>query len=154
MNTKTLNFPEYLILKPYMKYLVFRPKYYGGIYRLLKKMNKGFLPPNSPAINVDLNCKLSNMKGPKTIFAFRTHTHKHGTVVSGYLYRNGRIREFARHDPQEPQMFYPMEKELAIVNGDYLTARCTYNTTAEGRMVFFGTFGRFHINQENKKENK
>ena len=90
------------------------------------------------------------MRGTKTIFAFATHTHKYGTVVLGYLYRNGQIKEFARHDPQGPQMFYPMKKELAIVNGDYIAARCTYNTTAERRMIFFGAFEKFHNNKKIK----
>ena len=96
------------------------------------------LPARSSAIHVDANCKLSELKVPKTLFAFRTHTHKHGTAVTGYLYRNNQLIEIARHDPQEPQMFYPMKKELAVDNGDYLAARCTFNTTAESRTVYFG----------------
>ena len=96
------------------------------------------LPAHSPVINADVNCKLSDMRAPKTLFAFRTHTHSHGTVVTGYLFRNNRIKEIARHDPQEPQMFYPMSKEIAVNNGDYIAARCTFNTTEEDRMVFFG----------------
>ena len=96
------------------------------------------LPAHTPTIHVDMNCKLKDMRVPKTLFAFRTHTHKHGTVVTGYLYRNNKIREIARHDPQEPQMFYPMTKEEVVDNGDYLVARCTFNTTAESRTVHFG----------------
>ena len=116
--------------------IYFRPRYYGGIYLMFGwKMG---LPAHTPTIHVDMNCKLRDMRVPKTLFAFRTHTHKHGTVVTGYLYRNNKVREIARHDPQEPQMFYPMKKEEAVDNGDYLAARCTFNTTTESRTVHFG----------------
>lgn len=76
------------------------------------------------------------------LFAFRTHTHKHGTVVTGYLYRGNKLREIARHDPQEPQMFYPMKTEVTADNGDFLAARCTFNTTMEDRPVYMGMFNR------------
>ena len=74
------------------------------------------------------------------LFAFRTHTHKHGTVVTGYLYRYNKLQEIARHDPQEPQMFYPMKTEVKVNNGDFLAARCTFNTTMENRPVYIGKF--------------
>ena len=76
------------------------------------------------------------------LFAYRTHTHKHGTVVTGYLYREQNIQEIARHDPQEPQMFYPMEKEVVVDNGDILAARCTFNTTLENKPVYIGIWNK------------
>ena len=72
------------------------------------------------------------------LFAFRTHTHKHGVVVTGYLKRGENLKEIARHNPQDPQMFYPMGTEVAVQNGDILAARCTMNTTSEDYPVYIG----------------
>ncbi|KAI2808094.1 hypothetical protein BLOT_006036 [Blomia tropicalis] len=63
-------------------------------------------------------------------FAFRTHTHKLGLVVSGYLI-DGNTEKWeliGKGDPQKPQMFYPINKSLKINQGDWVAARCTmYN---------------------------
>lgn len=63
-------------------------------------------------------------------FAFRTHTHALGRVVSAYkIDKKGKWRLIGKHNPQEPQMFYPVEdKDITIEKGDTLAARCTmYN---------------------------
>ena len=63
-------------------------------------------------------------------FAFRTHTHKHGRVVSGYRVRGDKWTEIGRGNPRRPQMFYGLTgpKDVVIRNGDSLAARCTmYN---------------------------
>lgn len=63
-------------------------------------------------------------------FAFRTHTHKHGRVVSGYRVRDGAWTEVGRGNPRRPQMFYDLTgpKTTSIRDGDWLAARCTmYN---------------------------
>ena len=77
------------------------------------------------------------------LFAYRTHTHKHGTVVTGYMYNGSKLKEIARHDPQEPQMFYPMENQVTVDNGEFIAARCTFNTTMENRPVYIGMFRKF-----------
>jgi len=63
-------------------------------------------------------------------FAYRTHTHSLGKVVSGYKVRedeNG-IQHWTllgKRDPLTPQMFYPVENKDPIIFGDVLAARCT-----------------------------
>lgn len=60
-------------------------------------------------------------------FAYRTHTHKFGQLVSGY--RIDRDTEqwelIGKGDPQKPQMFYPTKKALTVKQGDWVAARCT-----------------------------
>ena len=112
--------------------------YYGGIYIFLA--GNARLPPQMPKIHTDINCELSNNPSPMTLFAFRTHAHKHGTVITGYKVRDGKISEIARGDPQKPQMFYPMKNFVEVENGDYIHARCTYNTTMEDRIIRIGNF--------------
>lgn len=83
-------------------------------------------------------------------FAFRTHAHKlgkintlndnkkgtylnAGLVNSGYRVRgeddNQEWTEIGRRSPQLPQMFYPVQHDIAIKQGDYVAAACTmFNT--------------------------
>jgi peptidylglycine monooxygenase len=63
-------------------------------------------------------------------FAYRTHTHSLGRVVSGYRVRKGRNGKdswtlIGKKNPMRPQMFYPVENEMTIIKGDTLAARCT-----------------------------
>lgn len=59
-------------------------------------------------------------------FAFRTHAHTHGRVVSGYRVRDGVWTEIGRKSPQLPQMFYNVTNpEVSVKQGDILAARCT-----------------------------
>ncbi|XP_046357220.1 probable peptidylglycine alpha-hydroxylating monooxygenase 1 isoform X1 [Haliotis rufescens] len=59
-------------------------------------------------------------------FAFRTHTHTLGRVVSGYRIRDGKWTEIGRMNPQKPQMFYNVTTpNLTVKPGDILAARCT-----------------------------
>jgi len=63
-------------------------------------------------------------------FAFRTHTHALGRVVSGYkVSRNGDGLDdwtiIGKKDPQLPQMFYPVPKNMTLTKGDTIAARCT-----------------------------
>lgn len=73
-------------------------------------------------------------------FAFRTHTHKLGKAVTGYIVRNGRWMNIGKHDPLKPQMFYPANKGIKIKKGDILAARCTmYNF--RDRITYVGSTG-------------
>jgi peptidylglycine monooxygenase len=62
-------------------------------------------------------------------FAFRTHTHKLGLAVAGYrITPDGKWDLVGKHNPQKPQMFYPVEgKDMTISEGDVMAARCTMN---------------------------
>uniref|UniRef100_A0A671NY08 Peptidyl-glycine alpha-amidating monooxygenase B-like n=1 Tax=Sinocyclocheilus anshuiensis TaxID=1608454 RepID=A0A671NY08_9TELE len=64
-------------------------------------------------------------------FAFRTHTHSLGKVVSGYRVRNGQWTQIGRQSPLLPQAFYPVTNTIDVRNGDILAARCVF--TGEGR---------------------
>lgn len=60
-------------------------------------------------------------------FAFRTHTHSLGQVVSGWKVSNGQDWSLiGKKSPKEPQMFYPIpDAGLTFTKGDILAARCT-----------------------------
>jgi len=52
--------------------------------------------------------------------------------------------EIARGDPQKPQTFYMMSDIQEVQNGDYLSARCTYNTTMKDKTTNIGTVHNAH----------
>lgn len=71
-------------------------------------------------------------------FAYRTHTHSLGKVVSGYKVRGGdKWTLLGKRDPLTPQMFYPVNDTTPIVKGDVLAARCTMESTRD-RITYVG----------------
>uniref|UniRef100_A0A8C1H1J2 Peptidylglycine alpha-amidating monooxygenase n=1 Tax=Cyprinus carpio carpio TaxID=630221 RepID=A0A8C1H1J2_CYPCA len=79
--------------------------------------------------NADIACTYTS--SPMYPFAFRTHTHSLGKVVSGYRVRNGQWTQIGRQSPLLPQAFYPVANTIDVRNGDILAARCVF--TGEGR---------------------
>jgi len=74
-------------------------------------------------------------------FAFRTHTHTHGKVVSGYVIQDGKWTLLGKKSPQLPQMFYPIaDSGLTIKQGDIVAARCTM-VNDEDRDIYIGSTG-------------
>jgi len=74
-------------------------------------------------------------------FAFRTHTHKIGEVVSGYAVQNGKWKLIGKRNPQDPQMFYPVNNtNLVLRKNDILAARCTM-TNKSDREISIGSRG-------------
>ncbi|KAM9735351.1 peptidyl-glycine alpha-amidating monooxygenase B isoform 2-T2 [Menidia menidia] len=99
----------------------------AGIY-LLMSVDTVILP-GKRVTNADVACDYSSY--PIYPFAFRTHTHRLGKVVSGYRIRNGKWSLIGRQSPQLPQAFYPSKEELDVQYGDTIAARCVF--TGEGR---------------------
>uniref|UniRef100_A0AAY4BXZ4 Peptidylglycine alpha-amidating monooxygenase n=1 Tax=Denticeps clupeoides TaxID=299321 RepID=A0AAY4BXZ4_9TELE len=87
------------------------------------------IPPGKRVTNADIACSYSSY--PMHPFAFRTHTHRLGQVVSGYRVRNGKWTLIGRQSPQLPQAFYTASNFVTVENGDMLAARCVF--TGEGR---------------------
>ncbi|XP_078070845.1 peptidyl-glycine alpha-amidating monooxygenase B isoform X2 [Mustelus asterias] len=99
----------------------------AGIYLLLSEDT--VIPPGEKVVNADIACLYKQT----TIhpFAFRTHTHQLGQVVSGYRVRDGKWTLIGRQSPQLPQAFYQMDNSVDIKYGDTITARCVF--TGKGR---------------------
>ncbi|CAB3240256.1 unnamed protein product [Arctia plantaginis] len=66
-------------------------------------------------------------------FAFRTHTHALGKLVTGYVVRQDQSGDvwtlLGKKNPQLPQMFYPVLDTKPIRRDDVLAARCIMNNT-------------------------
>ncbi|XP_061732807.1 peptidyl-glycine alpha-amidating monooxygenase isoform X2 [Nerophis ophidion] len=99
----------------------------AGIFLLMSK--DAVILPGKRVTNADVACDYSSY--PIYPFAFRTHTHGLGKVVSGYRIRNGEWSLIGRQSPQLPQAFYPSNRDVDVKYGDILAARCMF--TGEGR---------------------
>uniref|UniRef100_A0A3Q4BBV5 Copper type II ascorbate-dependent monooxygenase C-terminal domain-containing protein n=1 Tax=Mola mola TaxID=94237 RepID=A0A3Q4BBV5_MOLML len=104
-----------------------RQPFIAGIY-LLMSVDTVILP-GKRVTNADVACDYTSY--PIYPFAFRTHTHRLGKVVSGYRIRDGKWTQIGRQSPQLPQAFYPTNKDVNVKYGDTIAARCMF--TGEGR---------------------
>ncbi|KAM3874340.1 peptidyl-glycine alpha-amidating monooxygenase B [Diretmus argenteus] len=98
----------------------------AGIYLLMSVDT--VIPPGRRVTNSDIACDYTSY--PIYPFAFRTHTHRLGKVVSGYRVRDGKWTLIGRQSPQLPQAFYAAGK-VDVKYGDTIAARCVF--TGEGR---------------------
>lgn len=94
----------------------------------------GYIPPKKTE-HMETVC---DIRENKTIhpFAYRTHTHSLGRVVSGYRVRVDDQGEdhwtlLGKRDPLTPQMFYPVENHEPIRYKDRMAARCTMESNRE-----------------------
>ncbi|XP_017552812.2 peptidyl-glycine alpha-amidating monooxygenase B isoform X1 [Pygocentrus nattereri] len=101
--------------------------YIAGMYLMMSVDT--VIPPGNAVTNADIACTYQSY--PIHPFAFRTHTHRLGKVVSGYRVRNGQWTLIGRQSPQLPQAFYPASNDVEVKYGDILAARCVF--TGEGR---------------------
>lgn len=115
-----------------------KPKYSAGIY--LFETNQFVLPPKSIGIHVDISCMYD--ASPILPFAFRTHAHDHGRVISAYRIRDGKWSLIGIGSPQRAQAFYPVSKKNyhVIKRGDRLAARCTFDNQNSSEVVRPGEY--------------
>jgi len=94
----------------------------AGVYVL---ETGGMIPAKSTSY-MEAACKL-NTKLKIHPFAFRTHTHALGRVVSGWKVSEHMEWDLVgKKDPQLPQMFYPTrDPYMTMTGGDTIAARCT-----------------------------
>jgi len=94
----------------------------AGVYVL---ETGGMIPPKTTSY-MEAACKL-NTKLKIHPFAFRTHTHALGRVVSGWKVSEHMEWDLiGKKDPQLPQMFYPIaDPRMTLTGGDTVAARCT-----------------------------
>lgn len=95
----------------------------------------GMIPPMKTE-HMETACKITENKKIYP-FAYRTHTHSLGKVVSGYRVRDNQWVQLGKRDPLTPQMFYPVNDTSPILQGDILAARCTMEST-RNRITYIG----------------
>ncbi|XP_061118264.1 peptidyl-glycine alpha-amidating monooxygenase B isoform X2 [Conger conger] len=94
------------------------------------------IPPGKKVTNADIACSYQSY--PMYAFAFRTHTHSLGQVVSGYRVRDDRWTLIGRQSPQLPQAFYPASSPVEVRYGDKLAARCVFSGEGKTSTTYIG----------------
>lgn len=115
-----------------------RQRYITGIHLLLA--DSAEIPPHKKKFHVDVNCRFES-SFPIHPFAFRVHTHKLGTVVTGYKFslQNNSWTFLSKGNPQWPQAFYPLNHINSVTSSDVLAARCTYDSSRMNKSVLIGS---------------
>ncbi|ERL94776.1 peptidylglycine alpha-hydroxylating monooxygenase [Dendroctonus ponderosae] len=121
-------------------FLVYTERPQSKLAAVLLLAAGGRIPPKE-ITKMDVECKIYEDKVIYP-FAYRTHTHSLGRVVSGYrVTRENGIDHWhllGKRDPMTPQMFYPVFDETPILPGDKIAARCTMDSTSRDRFTEVG----------------
>ncbi|ESO86676.1 hypothetical protein LOTGIDRAFT_128636, partial [Lottia gigantea] len=113
-------------------------KYVAGIFLMMSYSIT--IPPHKSVVHADVSCKY-NGKTEIHPFAYRTHAHELGTVITGYQY-NKTYYMIGKGNPQWPQAFYPVTEKITVKPGDNMLARCTYNSTQRDTPTYIGPTGK------------
>ncbi|KAK0055292.1 alpha-amidating enzyme precursor 1 [Biomphalaria pfeifferi] len=127
--------PDHSGLKIYTTFQ--KPQFVAGIFLLASNWFE--IPPQVSSYPVDISCTFQKEKSIFP-FAYRTHAHGLGKVITGYQY-NGTYHEIGKGNPQWPQAFYPVKEIIEVKPGDALAARCTYDSTSMDHSVGVGSTG-------------
>lgn len=71
-------------------------------------------------------------------FAFRTHTHAMGRLVSAFFKHDGHWTKIGKRNPQWPQLFEGIPSKLMIGSGDQMSASCRFDSMDKNRTVNMG----------------
>ncbi|KAF7640047.1 hypothetical protein Mgra_00000490 [Meloidogyne graminicola] len=97
-----------------------KPRYIAGVYLFVSGMT---ILPGHSAFYTNISCNY-NSDTKLYPFAFRTHTHDMGRVVSAYV-KKAKINKWiqiGKRNPLWPQLFQLRDTSLVIENGDFLAA--------------------------------
>ncbi|XP_064165522.1 peptidyl-glycine alpha-amidating monooxygenase B isoform X1 [Anguilla rostrata] len=94
------------------------------------------IPPGKKVTNADIACTYRSY--PMYAFAFRTHTHRLGQVVSGYRVRDGKWTLIGRQSPQLPQVIFYLRSRLEVRYADKLAARCVFTGEGKSSATYIG----------------
>ncbi|MGH0160950.1 UNVERIFIED_CONTAM: hypothetical protein FKN15_067367 [Acipenser sinensis] len=104
----------------------------AGMYLLMSVDT--VIPPGKKVVNADIACMYR--KYPIYPFAFRTHTHRLGKVVSGYRVRDGKWTLIGRQSPQLPQasqvLSFEIRCDIVVLQETLLKVYSTKTPTANG----------------------
>ncbi|VDK48630.1 unnamed protein product [Anisakis simplex] len=71
-------------------------------------------------------------------FAFRTHTHGMGRVVSAFYKHDGQWTMIGKRNPQWPQLFQMINTNLTISPRDLMAATCVFDSSQQKKVVQMG----------------
>lgn len=114
-------------------------KFSGGV--LLLGSGGAIRPNRGPGDleTLDVMCPPDKIPRQHAIvpFAFRTHAHSYGVLISGFQVKTNPWSQqttwtmIGRMSPKMEQTFYPCKKDIVIEPTDNLFARCTYTNPTD-----------------------
>uniref|UniRef100_A0A915LS27 Peptidylglycine monooxygenase n=1 Tax=Meloidogyne javanica TaxID=6303 RepID=A0A915LS27_MELJA len=116
-----------------------KPQYLAGVYLFVSGMP---IQPGHSAFYTNVSCSY-NSDTKLYPFAFRTHTHEMGRLVSAYVKKSKTKNwlQIGKRNPLWPQLFQLRETPLVIENGDFLAAICRYDSSDKTEEVPMGSMG-------------
>ncbi|KAI6203041.1 putative peptidyl-glycine alpha-amidating monooxygenase T19B4.1 [Aphelenchoides besseyi] len=98
------------------------------------------IPPRLEAAYNNMSCVYTG-EADLHPFAFRTHTHAMGRVVSAYFKHEDKWEQIGKRNPQWPQLFQSSPEGLVIRKGDFLAAACRFDSHDKDDYVPMGSMG-------------
>uniref|UniRef100_A0A1I7S7E0 Peptidylglycine monooxygenase n=2 Tax=Bursaphelenchus xylophilus TaxID=6326 RepID=A0A1I7S7E0_BURXY len=98
------------------------------------------IPPRRDVALNNISCTYDG-DAELTPFAFRTHTHQMGRVVSAYFKRSGQWTQIGKRNPQWPQLFQKIDKKIVIKKGDFMAATCRFDSHDKAEFTPMGSMG-------------
>uniref|UniRef100_A0A183CLC9 peptidylglycine monooxygenase n=1 Tax=Globodera pallida TaxID=36090 RepID=A0A183CLC9_GLOPA len=117
-----------------------KSRFLAGVYLFLSGDS---ILPGHAAFFTNMSCTY-NSDTKLYPFAFRTHTHQMGRVVSAYVKKSdGEWYQIGKRNPQWPQLFQPRENpgKLVISKGDFMAGTCRYDSSDKHEIVPMGSMG-------------
>ncbi|PIO55393.1 copper type II ascorbate-dependent monooxygenase domain protein, partial [Teladorsagia circumcincta] len=95
------------------------------------------IPPGRSQVQINVSCEY-NQPTEMHPFAFRTHTHGMGRVVSAYYKHEGQWSKIGVRNPQWPQLFEMITTNPVIRKGDLMAATCRFDSHDKTKPVAMG----------------
>ncbi|KAH7728406.1 Protein PAMN-1 [Aphelenchoides avenae] len=114
-----------------------RPKYVATVYLFVSGEP---IPPRTEAFITNVSCTYDGEVDLHP-FAFRTHTHQMGRVVSAYVKHDEKWTQIGKRNPQWPQLFQPSPPSVVIRKGDFMAAMCRFDSHDKDETVPMGSMG-------------
>uniref|UniRef100_A0A7E4W9E0 Peptidylglycine monooxygenase n=1 Tax=Panagrellus redivivus TaxID=6233 RepID=A0A7E4W9E0_PANRE len=114
-----------------------KPKYVAQVYLFVSG------EPIPPGLDASYNNMSCFYRGDPVLhpFAFRTHTHAMGRVVSAFVKSGDEWTQIGKRNPQWPQLFQKIEKPLEIKKNDFMSAICRFDSHDKTEAVPMGSMG-------------
>ncbi|XGW21085.1 hypothetical protein V3C99_004221 [Haemonchus contortus] len=98
------------------------------------------IPPGKSQVQINMSCEYGGNTELHP-FAFRTHTHAMGRVVSAYYKHEGVWTKIGARNPQWPQLFEMIPTNPVIKKGDLMAATCRFDSHDKKVPVQMGSMG-------------
>jgi hypothetical protein len=114
-----------------------KPKYLAAVYLFVSGEP---IPPHQPAYFTNMSC---TYEGDVDLhpFAFRTHTHGMGRIVSAYVRHADKWSQIGKRNPQWPQLFQPSPPNVVIKKGDFMAGMCRFDSSDKEETIPMGSMG-------------